>query len=509
MSLQEENLRRNNKLVYIICMILQGWMILSVFVYHTDVTVITSPGVAAFCSNAIIKLAAVAIGMILGTIGNTKFQAEEKGHLFILAGTGVSYMTILLTGLDFPYLYAFAFVITLCVALYRQNRVCFLGASVCIICNVIYTFEYLIFTDRTMWGQVFTNTIMAILCCAAAIFIVRMMNSQDEKSMAEIQDKTTMVEKLLANVKNTSAQIRENLEQEDSIMRTLENNIITSSESVGQISEAATLTAESIQTQTEMNMNITEALDGIADKTKLMLGVSKETAQNVEEGNVLVSELQKQADISADINSETSQMTSELQQTAETVQEIVNTILGISDETNLLALNASIEAARAGEAGKGFAVVADEIRNLSENTKESAEQIAKTIETLIRDVNKASENMAYSVDAANKQGGLIAETGEKFKAILDSVTSLSTHINDVSGDVDSCVEANATVMEAISSLSATSQQVAASSENSLVLSENCTEEIKNANRLLNNILILAKDDHESEAESKTESEAEA
>ena len=496
MNLQEENLKSNNRLIYILCMILQGWMIASVFVYHTDNTCILNPGLAALFSNEVLKIVAVAIGMILCTVGYLKFQGKELGHLFILGGVGLSYMTILLTGLDYPYLYAFAYVITMCVVLYRQNRVCILGATVCILCNVIYTIEYVVLTSKPMWAQVFTNTMMAILCCVAAMAVVRSMNSQDEKSIAEINNKNAMVQKLLDSVKNTSAQIRENLEQEDVIMKALEDNIVTSAESVGQISEAATLTAESIQTQTEMNMNITEALDGIANKTKIMLDVSKETAQNVQEGNAIVSQLQKQAEISADINNETSQMTGELQHSAETVQEIVNTILGISEQTNLLALNASIEAARAGDAGKGFAVVADEIRNLSENAKDSAEQIAKTIETLIGDVNKASENMTYSVDAANKQGGLIENAGEKFKAILESVTSLSGHIDEVSGDVDSCVNANATVMEAIANLSATSQQVAASSENSLVLSENCSQEIKNANQLLYNILMLAKDDDE-------------
>ena len=185
-------------------------------------------------------------------------------------------------------------------------------------------------------------------------------------------------------------------------------------------------------------------------------------------------------------------MTSNLQQSAGMVKDIVDTILSISGQTNLLALNASIEAARAGEAGKGFAVVADEIRALSEHTKESAEQIASTIDELIEKVNTASENMQRCVESGNEQGEIINDTGEKFEIILDKVSNLTERAAKISDNVDSCVDANAKVMDAISNLSATSEEVAASAQSNIEITRDCKNDMATTENILRDILKISR-----------------
>ena len=275
-------------------------------------------------------------------------------------------------------------------------------------------------------------------------------------------------------------------------MEALSEKVISTADSSEQIADSVTLTAEAIQTQTEMNSSITSALEEIAHQSRAMRKNSDEVSDNVKDGNDLVKQLRNKSDESSTINAETAEMTSNLQQSAGTVKDIVDTILSISSQTNLLALNASIEAARAGEAGKGFAVVADEIRALSEHTKESAEQIASTIDDLIGKVNKASDNMQLCVDSANQQSEIIAETGEKFAVILEKVTDLNDRAVKIADNVDNCVDANTKVMDAISNLSATSEEVAASSQSSIEISKECEKDMENTKTILHEILEISK-----------------
>lgn len=491
MDLREKHMMQNNKMCMILGLVIHFFIILATILYNKGrVSFINTP----------IMLAIEVVCVIVSILGFVKLGKEEKGHYPQLLSLAVAYMVMLLGSAHVPYLWAMGVLIGVAVIVYNSARICMLASGTAVVENIIFVIIYYMspvsHTEpyASIKYMVPTNMAILVLFAIMSYVVVRVNDIQIKETMNAIQEKAAEQEKSSERIRHTSEQISSKLEDAHEAMDNLSNKVNSSAEAIEQISGSVTQTAQAIQTQTEMNGNIMSSLESIKSESEDMSKLSDVARNNVEDGSVIIRDLESQAVQTAEINAQTAEMTAALANSAETVKEIVETILGISSQTNLLALNASIEAARAGEAGKGFAVVADEIRNLSENTKESAEQIAATIDVLIQNVHSASENMKRSVESSNRQGEMISETGNKFAEIRESVDLLSKSVDEIHESVNECAKATDLVMQAITDLSATSEEVAASSESSLELSRECTTDMNTTNDILNVILDIARTD---------------
>ncbi|WP_164462106.1 methyl-accepting chemotaxis protein [Bacillus sp. FJAT-42376] len=139
--------------------------------------------------------------------------------------------------------------------------------------------------------------------------------------------------------------------------------------------------------------SVTKGIHHIAANSDSMISATNEAAMQAENGSAAVQNLAVQMEGIHLSVEETTSIIQELGRHSEQIDHIVRMITTISEQTNLLALNAAIEAARAGEHGKGFAVVADEVRKLAEESKNSAAEISHMVHSIQTETGKAVESM--------------------------------------------------------------------------------------------------------------------
>ena len=107
------------------------------------------------------------------------------------------------------------------------------------------------------------------------------------------------------------------------------------------------------------------------------------------------------------------------------IGNVLAVIKGVSEQTNLLALNAAIEAARAGEAGRGFAVVADEVRQLAQRTQQSTQEIENTVIELQKGSSSAVELMKTSLEESEKSVQQADAVGDVMKQIISAIRQIT------------------------------------------------------------------------------------
>lgn len=177
-----------------------------------------------------------------------------------------------------------------------------------------------------------------------------------------------------------------------------------------------------------------------------------------------IKELDQITDITIDAIQVVSEQTGKNNESAANINKAVEIIKGLAAQTNLLSLNASIEAARAGEAGRGFAVVAEEIRNLSEESSGSAQEIESIVRELTNNVEISVNKMQEVTSNVREQRRQLDETGMAFQNLYNEISSVETVSKEIGAQTEKLDSLKQIVTDSVNNLASVVEENAASTE---------------------------------------------
>ena len=327
--------------------------------------------------------------------------------------------------------------------------------------------------------------IMGILVCIfgsrKAINLIITFIKEDKKI---IEDKAAQQEQVTNVVSEITDQLHEQFQNVVEELKEINGSMEGAEQAMDNIAGSVESTSEAVNNQADMTSKIQSRLEKTNLAAEEAKQITEELKMTIVDGKNLANELQRQSMLVDKSTNRISDTVELLVQNVEKVSSISESILNISSQTDLLALNASIEAARAGEAGKGFAVVADEIRKLAEETRISTEKITDIIQELTMVTNETKEGIMESAESIHIQREKVKQVNTSFEAMEDGMHKVHTGVKSMSHEVRQIFKANKVIVDSISRLSEVSEEVSMETQSSKDTMDNVYGSLKGFSEMI-------------------------
>lgn len=309
--------------------------------------------------------------------------------------------------------------------------------------------------------------LLSLITLIMGLIIVYKTAHKTEKSSPPEQTNDEIFDPL---IRDTLQRIKVRVSEITQISNALHERLEMLNNVSGDILRGASIQTDNVVKSTDTMVDVSGGIQQIASSAEVVSNTSKKASDAANEGFQLIGNMLSQMQSIQQIVERLSEVIKDLASHSSEINQIVNTITDIDEETNLLSLNANIEAARAGEYGKGFAVVAKEVGKLSNKSKTATEHISDILSSIQTKVETAVEMATRSIEKVSEGARAMNTTKSYFETIKQEVSGTSDQVMEMSA--------------AIEQLSAGTEEVNKITEFTMKVQQGGTSKIKQLDMLL-------------------------
>ena len=285
----------------------------------------------------------------------------------------------------------------------------------------------------------------------------------NEVRLGAVNAEKEKADKTLEDTLKLSSQVSTGIADVTSMMTNLGESVTHIRESMRQVTDGSSETAEAVQMQKQRTEEIQLHIVDVKNNADGINQEMKTAVEVVSLGKGHIDTLAQQVEKSAEANDIMLEKMNALGAHAENMNTIIETITGIANKTGLLALNASIEAARAGEAGRGFSVVAGEISTLANQTKTATVNITELIANINEELLAVSAAIHMVTENNESYAVCAQEVSASFAKIVETTETIDKQASEMDATIHALEAANAGIVESIQTISAITEEVSAHS----------------------------------------------
>ena len=446
-------------------------------------------------ANIIFFMALTIITFILNLFFYKKDSSSPKLKYIILIGFFILYTFVLFNSEQTIVFVDIIAVLILCFLYFDLKLIITIGIATVIV-NILKVLYFILvkgISDSSTLYEYSIQVVTMIIVAIALYMATKISNDLNNEKLISIEEGRKKQEVILGDVLKIAAILENDSTKVFEIISELQNSSNTVNTAVSNITTAMENTVSNVQAQHLLTQNIQNVISETSETAKNATSISNETIVAMNDGVKIVGELIEKSTIVNENSNSVEKCMIQLKDNTSKIQSITKVITGISNQTNILSLNASIESARAGEAGKGFAVVANEIRNLATQSGDSAEEITTIVKTLQEMVDSCVVEVDKLRNVSKEQNNLITNTESIFNDTIFKMNNVNDNVTLVFDKISAILSHNNEIVDSIQEISTYSEETMAGLEETTAITNENNDRATQTKLLAQKLLKTSSD----------------